>query len=80
MFLIRIIIFKNNFPDVTHKGYTFYYDYDYNSILIELDTSCININVFSDSQDYNIWSPIEYQLKSVEERRTMFEIDFSKKK
>ena len=27
--------FKNNFPDVTHKGYTFYYDYDYNAITVE---------------------------------------------
>ncbi|AIY72847.1 TPA: hypothetical protein ACLQU7_005697 [Bacillus tropicus] len=24
--------FKNNFPDIAHKGYRFYYNYDYNSI------------------------------------------------
>lgn len=38
--------YKNNFPDVTHKGYKFYYDYDYNAITVELDPSCVYKNLF----------------------------------
>lgn len=72
--------FKNNFPDFDHKGYKFYYNHDYNAIEIELDTSCINIEIFSDSQNYNQWRPIKYHLNSEEERRSMFDIDFTNKK
>lgn len=72
--------FKNNFPDFEHKGYKFYYDYDYNAIEISLDPSCINVEVFSDSQNYNEWNPIKYHLNSEEERRSMFDIDFTKRK
>lgn len=73
-------IFKNNFPDVEHKGYKFYYDYDYNAIDISLDPGCINIEVFSDSQNYNEWKSIKYLLNSEEERRSIFDIDFTNRK
>ena len=66
--------FKNNFPDVGHKGYTFYYDYDYNAITVELDTSCVNIQIHSEHTNYSQFSPIEYLLNSVEKRKSMFEI------
>ena len=72
--------FKNNFPDIEHKGYKIYYDYDYNAIEIELDPSCVNIEIFSETQSYNQWNPIKYHLNSEEERRSMFEIDFTNKK
>ena len=49
--------FKNNFPDITHKGYTFYYDYDYNAITVELDPSCVNIKMHSEHTSYNLIFP-----------------------
>lgn len=64
--------FKNNFPDVKHKGYTSYYDYDYNAITVELDPSCINIEIYSDHTGYNQFSPVEYLLNSEEKRKSMF--------
>jgi hypothetical protein len=67
-------MFKNNFPNVKHKGYRFYYDYDYNAITVELDNSCININMFSTHTNYSQYNPIEYLLNSEEERKSMFEI------
>src|SRR5699024_2459823 len=67
-------VFKNNFPDITHKGYKFYYDYDYNAITVELDPSCINIKIFSETTDYSQFSPIKYQLHSEEKRISMFNI------
>lgn len=69
--------FKNNFPDVEHKGYRFYYDYDYNAIEIELDTQCVNIELFSETQSYTSWGSIKYHLNSEEQRRSMFDIDFT---
>ncbi|KAB7665576.1 YecA family protein [Bacillus sp. B1-b2] len=64
--------FKNNFPDIGHKGYKFYYDYDYNAITVELDPSCVNIEIYSDCTGYSQFSPIEYLLNSEEERKSMF--------
>ncbi|MED4011127.1 SEC-C domain-containing protein [Priestia aryabhattai] len=64
--------FKNNFPDVTHKGYTFYYDYDYNAITVELDPSCVNIEIHSKHTEYSQYSPVEYLLNSEEKRKSMF--------
>lgn len=66
--------FKNNFPDISHKGYTFYYDYDYNAIIVELDTECININVHSHHKSYSSWSSIKYLLNSEEQRKSMFDL------
>jgi hypothetical protein len=63
---------KNNFPDIGHKGYKFYYDYDYNAITVELDTSCVNINIYSEHTSYSQFSPIEYLLNSEEKRKSMF--------
>lgn len=64
--------FKNNFPDIGHKGYKFYYDYDYNAILVELDQSAININMHSDYVDYHDYSHIKYLLNTEEKRKSMF--------
>ncbi|MGY2611204.1 YecA family protein [Bacillus pretiosus] len=66
-------IFKRNFPDVKHKGYRFYYDYDYNAVVVELDTTCVNIEIFSGHTDYSQFRPIEYSLNSEEERKSMFD-------
>ncbi|MGY5237992.1 SEC-C metal-binding domain-containing protein [Clostridium tertium] len=68
-------IFKNNFPDINHKGYKFYYDYDYNSVCVELDPSCINIEIFSKHIEYSQFDPIIYQLNSEEDRKSMFDIE-----
>lgn len=64
--------FKNNFPDVGHKGYKFYYDYDYNAITVELDPSCVNIKIHTEHTGYSQFSPIEYLLNSEEKRKSMF--------
>ena len=64
--------FKNNFPDATHKGYTFYYNYDYNAITVELDPSCVNIEIHSEHTGYSQFSPIKYLLNSEEKRKSMF--------
>lgn len=64
--------FKNNFPNVTHKGYTFYYNYDYNAITVELDPSCVNIEIYSKHTGYSQFSPVEYLLNSEEKRKSMF--------
>lgn len=69
-------IFKNNFPDFAHKGYRFYYDYDYNAITVELDPSCVNIEIFSGATGYSQFNPVKYQLHSEEDRRSMFDIEF----
>lgn len=65
---------KNNFPYEGHKGYKFYYDYDYNTIVVELDPSCINIKIHSEHTDYNQFNPIKYLLDSEEKRKSMFTI------
>ncbi|EMX0193000.1 SEC-C domain-containing protein [Bacillus cereus] len=67
-------MFKNNFPDVNHKGYGFYYDYDYNAITVELDPSCINIETFSEHTKYDQFEPIKYLLDSETERKSMFDL------
>lgn len=64
--------FKDNFPDITHKGYTFYYNYDYNAIIVELDPSCINIDIHSEHTGYNQFFPIKYLLNSEQKRKSMF--------
>ncbi|PAL05266.1 preprotein translocase subunit SecA [Peribacillus simplex] len=64
--------FVNNFPDVKHKGYTFYYNYDYNGITVELDPSCVNIKIHSEHTGYNQFSPVKYLLSSEEKRQSMF--------
>lgn len=70
-------MFKNNFPDIKHKGYSFYFDYDYNAICVELDPGCININIFSESTNYYRYRPIKYLLDSEESRMSMFDITFN---
>lgn len=66
--------FKNNFPDVKHKGYRFYYNYDYNAITVELDPSCVNIDIYSEQTRYSQFSPIKYLLNSEEKRKSMFDL------
>lgn len=66
--------FKNNFPDVKHKGYRFYYNYDYNAITVELDPSCVNIDIYSEQTSYSQFSPIKYLLNSEEKRKSMFDL------
>lgn len=70
------VMFMNNFPDINHKGYRFYYDYDYNAISVELDPSCVNIKIFSEHTSYSKFRPIKYLLNSEEERKSMFDLSF----
>ncbi|RRN67550.1 hypothetical protein EI200_22470 [Peribacillus simplex] len=65
--------FKNNFPDVGHD-YKYYYDLDFNSILVELDPSAINAGVYSKEKKYKVFNPIEYTLHPEMMRKSMFDI------
>lgn len=65
--------FKNNFPDLKHKDYQFYYDYNYNSICVELDPACINLKIFSELKVYDNFKSIVYTLDSDEKRKSIFE-------
>jgi hypothetical protein len=69
--------FKNNFPDVEHKGYRQYYDLDYNAICVELDPDAIGLSLFSKVQRYRPFNSIKYTLHTENIRKSMFDI-FSK--
>lgn len=69
--------FKDNFPDIAHKGYKEYYDLDYNAISVELDPDAISVNFFSQEKRYMQYRSIKYPLYSEEIRKSMFDI-FSK--
>jgi hypothetical protein len=71
--------FKNNFPDVEHLGYKYYYDLDFNSVLVELDPTAINVNLYSKEKKYKIFNPIKYTLHPENVRKSMFDI-FSESK
>jgi hypothetical protein len=66
--------FKNNFPNVKHKGYQSYYDLDYNSVSVELDTSELNIHLFSENNAYHLYDNINFNLYPKDKRKSMFEI------
>ncbi|MFE4709498.1 YecA family protein [Paenibacillus sp. NPDC056722] len=70
--------YVNNFPDPTHV-YKDYYNLDYNSLVVELDTDTIGGNLFSKKRYYQIYEPIEYNLHFDETRRSMFDM-FEEKK
>ncbi|MGG1554620.1 SEC-C metal-binding domain-containing protein [Paenibacillus ferrarius] len=66
---------KDNFPDIKHKGYKYYYNYDFNSVCVELDTDCINISLYSDLiENHCEWDFIQYILDNDKKRKDMFEI------
>ncbi|MGW5891891.1 hypothetical protein [Priestia megaterium] len=66
--------FKDNFPDVEHKGYKQYYDLDYNAIAVELDPDAIGLKFFSKEKDYPLFESIKYTLHPENIRRSMFDI------
>lgn len=71
--------FKNNFPNIEHLGYKYYYDLDFNSLLVELDPDAIGLNLFSKEKNYHLFNAIEYTLHPEDVRKSMFDI-FSEKK
>ncbi|MCY8272963.1 hypothetical protein [Bacillus sonorensis] len=66
--------FKNNFPDVEHKGYKQYYDLDYNAICVELDPEAINLKLYSKERRYYPFRSIRYSLHPDNIRKSMFDI------
>lgn len=70
--------FKNNFPNMKHKGYHQYYDLDFNSIMVELDPLCINVDISTKNNKYNYDSAIIYGLDNVEKRQLMYAYNLSK--
>ncbi|QCT31916.1 hypothetical protein D1120_02420 [Bacillus velezensis] len=67
-------IFKDNFPDVQHKGYRQYYDLDYNAVSIELDPDAIDLRLYSKEKNYQPFSSIKYDLHPENIRKSMFDI------
>jgi hypothetical protein len=66
--------FKNNFPLITHNGYKYYYDLDYNSVLVEIDQETINGKVYSPYRSYTWFHDIKYGLHPENIRKSMFDI------
>lgn len=66
------IYFKNNFPDVEHTGYRYYYDLDFHSIIVELDPTAININLYSEKNQYKVFNAIRYNLTNDDQRQLIF--------
>jgi hypothetical protein len=66
--------FKDNFPDIEHVGYRHYYDLDYNSLLVEIDTDTIVSKIFSKERAYPHFGAIEYNLHPENIRKSMFDI------
>ncbi|MEC1664506.1 hypothetical protein [Bacillus halotolerans] len=66
--------FKDNFPDVEHKGYKQYYDLDYNAVSVELDPDSINLRLYSKERSYKIFESIKYSLHPENIRKSMFDI------
>src|SRR5690625_1442783 len=69
------IKFINNFPSVKHKGYRYYYDLDFHSIIVELDPTAININLYSKKKQYKVFNAIRYNLTNDEQRKMIFRMD-----
>lgn len=64
--------YKDNFPRIEHLGYKHYYDLDYNSIQVEIDTYALNSNIFTKHTKYSDFNMIKYPLHSEETRKNMF--------
>lgn len=72
------INFIDNFPDEEHKGYSQYYDLDYNSLVVEIDLEfdmISRIQLFSDANRINSsFDFIQYELFNDPNRKSMFDI------
>ncbi|WP_313758457.1 hypothetical protein [Tissierella sp.] len=70
-----------NFPNQDHKGYTQYFNLDFNSIVVEIDTSEFpNLRLYTEHNSLN--SPfeyIEYNLFNDKNRKNMYDIFIEKK-
>lgn len=64
--------YKHNFPKIEHLGYKHYYDLDYNSVIVEIDTDTLKSNIFTEHAEYSKWKSITYPLHSEESRKDMF--------
>lgn len=77
------IKFINNFPDEGHKGYSQYYDLDYNSLVVEIDLEFDTqgyVQLFTDTNRINSsFDYIEYDLFNDPNRKNMFDIFGGKK-
>lgn len=78
------IKFIDNFPDEDHKGYTQYYDLDYNSLIVEIDLEFDTkgyVQLFTDTNRINSsFDCIKYDLFNDPNRKNMFDIFEGKKK
>lgn len=70
--------FVNNFPDKDHRGYTQYYDLEYNSLIVEIDLEFGtkgNYELFTKKQRINSsFDNIKYDLFNEKDRKSMFDI------
>lgn len=72
------INFVDNFPDIGHKGYSQYYDLDYNSLVVEIDLefdTAGSVQLFSDTNRIDSsFDYIKYELFKDPNRKSMFDI------
>lgn len=67
-------VFKDNFPSIKHSSYKYYYNYDFNGIIVELDTVTTRIEIYTKHNSYNWREHIKFNLNSEEERSSIFYI------
>lgn len=77
------INFIDNFPDNNHKGYSQYYELDYNSLTVELDLEFEypypDVQLYTETNCIkSSWDFIQYELYNDPNRSSMYEI-FKKK-
>lgn len=70
--------FVENFPDEGHKGYSQYYDLDYNNLVVEVDLEFdanSDIELWSETNRIrNSWDFIQYDLHNDPTRKSMYDI------
>ena len=75
--------FVDNFPDTGHKGYSQYYDLDYNSLVVEIDLEFDTaglVQLFTATNRMNSsFDYIQYELFNDPNRKSMFDIFNCKK-
>jgi hypothetical protein len=70
-------IYKDSFPNPAHETYKECYDLDINSVCIELQTmEMINCCFYSAAVNRAPWNMHDFLLHSVDERKSMFELDY----
>jgi hypothetical protein len=66
------VMFKNTFPSPAHATYAECYEIDLNHLIVEMNTEELGVKIFSKSCPATWHHTLNYNLHSLEERRSMF--------